>query len=131
MTTLEYLRAARALIDTPEKWCKNNIGHALDGSPILHAHLLDQGIIGLSHCAFGAIRAVTRSQKIATPANNALSRVAVGTDFHGTPWNGVEWNNAPERTHADILAAFDRAIANEEAKEQEFHVEPLPTEVAA
>ena len=29
----------------------------------------------------------------------------------------VPWNDAPERTHAEVMAAFDRAIAAEQAKE--------------
>ena len=31
----------------------------------------------------------------------------------------VPWNDAPERTHAEVMAAFDRAIAAEQAKEPE------------
>lgn len=40
------------------------------------------------------------------PAHKALSE-AVGSFVVHTP----NWNNAPERTHAEVMQAFDRAIS--------------------
>lgn len=43
-------------------------------------------------------------------ALDALRDAIGGTD------TVIAWNDAPERTHAEVLAAFDKAIAAERAK---------------
>lgn len=112
MTTLEQLRAARAVIDTPDKW----------GQRVSPRHFTGT-------CAINAVTFAERgcAERPIHAAWDALIR-ALGTR---TVEGVFDWNDAPERTHADVMALYDRAIANEEAQEQEFHVEPLPAEVAA
>lgn len=94
MSTLaDDLRAARALIDTPEKWIK---GDWFEGTRC---------------CAAGAARKVLRDAGHramigfwATPLAHALDEAAGG--------NIVAYNDDPATTHNDILALFDRAISN-------------------
>ncbi len=92
------LEAARALIDTPEKWHQGSLrDYTANG-------------VAFRWCAVGACRQVTESFEIARyiAAKRALSHI-----LGGTVW---EWNDAPERTHAEVLELFDKAIANERSK---------------
>ena len=91
------LEAARALIDSPEKWAKDTLREYRHGIP----------------CKWCALGAVIQTLERSSPSREhetvrALEGV-IGTYL-------VSWNDAPERTHAEVLAAFDRAIANERSK---------------
>lgn len=92
----ENLIAARALIDTPEKWVKD--AHEKDGC----------------YCAMGAIGAVLPRNYHGWVSDTAQYRAlaaAVPAEFHG---NVPNFNDHPATTHADIMALFDRAIAAQE-----------------
>lgn len=98
MSLANDLRAARALIDAPERWTKGVF--CLDGK----------------YCALGAALAVSIP---GLPIELALSD-AVPASFHNYGWHLrivriVRFNDAPATTHADIMALFDRAIAKAEA----------------
>lgn len=101
-TTADVLRRARALIDTPEKWCKGAL--VRDGA----------------FCVRGALKTAI-SGSIWAAFDPLLTRAEQALGFPG--FDGVHseprlpsWNNAPERTHADVMAAFDKAIALAEAR---------------
>lgn len=91
MKASEILIAARALIDTPEKWVKGRKYGCW--------------------CARDAIIAVAPDEPRSTNSALATLKRAIGRP------GIVSWNDAPERTHAEVMAAFDRAIAAEQAKE--------------
>lgn len=91
MLTSEILTAARALIDTPAKWGR--------GMEVIYRNE--------KRCAGFAICAAAGSTGGVSAAIRALSG--------GSPLTIGSWND--ERTHADILNAFDRAIAAELARE--------------
>lgn len=93
MTTVEVLRAARALIDTPEKWGKG--GYQDDCLCAGEAINIAQGFERASY------EGTVSSAYVAF-------REAIGGKLVG-PWND-------RSKHADGLAAFDRAIEAEEAK---------------
>lgn len=83
----DALRAAKALIDTPEKWsCRDGAWYRPEetGKRCVVIALTDAD-------SFNAIPLFKR-------ANGFVADVA-------------KWNDAPERTHADVMQAFDRAIA--------------------
>jgi coenzyme F420-reducing hydrogenase delta subunit len=95
MDTVEVLTKARALIDCPERWCRGGLA------------LRDRMGGVLAMCAMGAcyyaanetfhdqMDAVSELRKaIGLPKGRAIS----------------DWNDAPERTHSEVLAAFDKAI---------------------
>ena len=85
------LKKARALIDRPEKWCKNALYR------------------GDARCLRGAIwDASGESYPVASRAERALGFKS----GRGERWDVClpAWNNAEERTHAEIMAALDRAI---------------------
>jgi hypothetical protein len=92
-TVKENLIAAKALIDTPEKWGKGGYRDPFTGRL----------------CAYGALGVAERGD--ARNYSEALAyrlRVAVPDRFHGRV---AEYNDHPDTTHADIMALFDRAIA--------------------
>lgn len=89
--TADILRAARAKIERPECWGQEYYERS--------------GRL----CMMGAIMytdGVTGEQE---EACRAALRDATGDASIG------HWNDKPDRTHAEVLAAFDRAIAAEEA----------------
>ena len=109
-TPLEILRAARAYLADPAHW--NHDGRAiapLDGDP--------RG----QRCAIAALifaptnNQTDHAQVLATfdAAQAVLEGAMRAVDGSG-PWMGAgEWNDRDGRTHAQVLAAFDRAIGDQ------------------
>ncbi len=90
MTIKMDLIAARALIDTPEKWHKGGWGK--DGC----------------FCAVGAVREVTRTSAYSVWATGAC--IALEAAIEDGPRDVPSFNDRETTTHADIMALFDRAI---------------------
>jgi hypothetical protein len=119
MTTAELLRAAKAVIDTPERWT--------------HGRWVDSETN--SCCSVGAIMAARGLQyyssaleadPVALEAATLLAQAAVDdrdwdlavnwNDIQGRTWDlAVNWNDIQGRTHDEVMAAFDRAIELAEA----------------
>jgi hypothetical protein len=103
MTVKENLIAAKALIDTPEKWGKGEY----KPSP---------GCF----CAFGALMAARgvdpEDDTSVTDEDRALAK-ALPSGWHKVTSEVADFNDHPDTTHADIMALFQRAIEAEEAKE--------------
>lgn len=108
MTPAEVLRAARALIADPARWCQYVLAQ--------NAH--NQSVAPLDPdatrwCAVGALCRVldyaglhlwSEIEAWLREANDARLAIAVVND-----------SGSPERAHANVLATFDRAIARLEA----------------
>jgi hypothetical protein len=92
MTLKSDLTAARALIDTPEKWTQHN-----------------PSAVTNTYCIVTAT-ALGRSYANAARANLALHCTAAlrGREIMD---NLINFNDDPATTHADVLRLFDRAIA--------------------
>lgn len=86
MKAKEHLIAARKIIETPEKWWRGQ-RKPKPGQ----------------RCIYGAIHAV--EDCVARPAVYRRLQKVVGVERLN------EWNDAPGRKHAEVLAAFDKAIA--------------------
>lgn len=100
MTTAEILRAARAKIDTPEKWTRGAYARTKSG------RIVGPECASAVHlCAVGA---VTAAASPAMTVDDALVVLARELPSAGGITN---FNDHPGTTHADILALFDRAIA--------------------
>lgn len=85
------LLAARTLIDV-EGWTTKDFGDLQD--------------CGGKHCAWGAVVAVMPDDF------TGLSRTILEAADWKSPLDGViGWNDAPGRTKAQVLKAFDKAIA--------------------
>jgi len=104
MTLSDDLRAAKGLIDTPEKWLKGN--------------LADKG--NTCFCTFGAAQFGPQrkwSKGVDTAATLALVD-ALPEPFRSgvaTKHRLAVFNDHPSTTHADIMALFNRAISTSEA----------------
>lgn len=93
------LRAAKALVDTPEKWLQGRYAADENGDPRC-VNELD----AVRFCALGAIYKAA----VGAGSDYHLARDA----FYDVAGEIVsEWNDAPARTHAEVMAAFDAAIA--------------------
>lgn len=98
MQTVEILKAARALIDTPEKWTRGVYARDLAGGDV---HPSDDRAV--CFCSKGALMRIAGLGDDYTKAREKLSE-HVGAYI-------VQFNDDPERTHPEVLAAFDAAIA--------------------
>ena len=99
METVDILKAARALIDTPEKWTR--------GLNARDAHGQDVRPNSLEAVCFCARGAIIRSAGFEHIDAYELLQNALpigGNDFVPA------YNDNPDTTHADIMALFDRAI---------------------
>jgi hypothetical protein len=83
--TVEVLQAARALIDTPDKWTQGTYDDGEGRRCIVAALDAARNRIP-ERCAQGTLRATVGGEPLS------------------------QWNDAPGRTHAEVMAAFDRAI---------------------
>lgn len=91
-TTADLLRKARALIDASEKWCQ---GWGDGGR----------------RCVLHALADVSPDGVYDRKASSLLSKCA----GWNSPLSLGYWNDRPGRTHAEVLALMDRAIAAAEA----------------
>ena len=95
LTPLKVLIDARVKIADPAKW-----GKGMRGNGLRHFDTC---------CAAEAIEETApRDHKARTDALRALYNAS------GLDWSKdaiIHWNDAPERTHAEVLAAFTLAIA--------------------
>lgn len=100
-TTHDVLVKARALIDKPEAWTKGALARASTGR-----RAREDGPGAVCWCVSGAIICANGGQ-YHRGAFRAFE-ASLGPNRPVIP----HWNDAPERTHAEVLAAFDRAIAS-------------------
>lgn len=96
-TTREVLEKARELIATPERWTKGAL--ARDEHGIEVPTCCDDAYCW---CMGGAISAVSENGSVYRSWGVVERIVSMHID---------KFNDAPERTHAEVLEAFDRAIA--------------------
>ena len=94
-TVADVLRRARALIEKPEHWCK----HALERNG--------------AFCVLGAALLAAHGNPLAAAPLPSKMFSFIWDACGGPP---AAFNNAPERTHAEVLAAFDRAVALAESE---------------
>jgi hypothetical protein len=114
---VKALREAREKINTPDKWTKGVYARAADGGDAenLDWDEVDENAMWRSDpvcfCALGAIGARENGPDYySDEVFNAL-RLALPNPYEET----ATFNDAPETTHADIMALFDRAIAAAES----------------
>lgn len=99
MTPKEILIAARAKIEAPERWTQNVEARDINGYPV---DLSSRAAV--CWCSVGALNTVKSPYPQWLAAWNALWQ-AFGGKY------GTITRHNDESTHAEVLAAFDRAIA--------------------
>lgn len=97
MSAADQLRAAKALIDTPEKWTRGEYARDMFGSGV--DCLSGEAVC---FCTLGALGAVGAANC------DPIIRKALEPVFAGSV---SMFNDSRTTTHADIMALFDRAIA--------------------
>jgi hypothetical protein len=102
-TVLEVLEGALEILRDPKRWTKGTLARDSSGKPTDIS-----GNYAVCFCASGAI--IKASFNIGyMKARHSLSDVVGNCSIS---W----WNDAPERTHAEIIQGFEKAIAVERAK---------------
>ena len=96
---LAVLTGARALLADERRWCKGSFARGWLELPVSA-----RSVFARRYCAWGAIMRAGREFGLPVEdARNALE------------WQTIRpvanWNDDPWRTHADVIAAFDGAIA--------------------
>jgi hypothetical protein len=97
-TAVEVLIAARELISVPERWTRGVYS------------LIDENDEAVCWCGAGAVYAAADRAGCNPEHARCLLNDAVGTGY-------IIWNDDPNRTHAEVLAAFDKAIELARAEE--------------
>ena len=105
--TREILTTARALIATPDKWTQGAYRRDAAGEMCKPEN-------AVCWCAVGALADIINSPnlteddelRIFEEARHAIEKANQITTLES-------FNDAPNRTHAEVLAAFDRAIEAE------------------
>lgn len=110
MNTLQILIEARKLIEKPERWIQHDYARDADGGEVT-----PDDSDATCFCMLGALARSAHAMEHEAhrlPAALVLSTTVGGRVHH--------WNDDPDRTHAEVLAAFDRAIARA-STESESH----------
>ncbi len=109
MTPAEVLRAARKLIERPEAWTQGV--HAKDQTG---CEVLSAAKTAVCFCAAGAINRIVRECQATT--DDLYGLYAITHNFLiGAMGDSVGGFN-DSHTHAEVLAAFDRAIDAADAR---------------
>lgn len=104
MKPATILKRARKLIEKPGSWCQLAEARTRDGESISCGDSM-----ATQFCALGAIWRATGQND---DAPTKFLREAVGARYTlAGPKSVANWNDAPRRTHKQILKAFDKAIA--------------------
>ncbi len=98
----DILRQARALIEPEGAWTQGEFARGDGGYCVLW-----DGDSARQWCALGAIKRAAGQHGPMRDAWEAINAVCV-TEFDDEL---IDWNDRPERTQADVLALYDRAIA--------------------
>lgn len=107
MTVKETLIAAKALIDTPDKWTTKGFARDAKGTLL---HWGDNWETATCWCSAGAIYAVDTDQVSAVRefARAVLPKVDANWDDELLDKLVGDWND--NHTHEEVMAAFDKAI---------------------
>ena len=109
-TIKDRLRAARALIDKPEKWTQGSMGRDDAGRDASQS-----GRPVVARCASGAIGEDCGSRGAEWKAVSGQLRKSINRHRFRRGLRNLAlttWNDHPARTHAEVMQAFDRAIGD-------------------
>ena len=100
MKPSEILIAMKEKIATPEKWLQGGHAKNVEGE-----YVDPESKDAICWCSLGAAWAVTHS----TPEDSYFTALEYVRKF--TDKDLLFWNDDPERTHEEVMNAFDKAIA--------------------
>lgn len=99
MNTREILIGARKLIEKPENWTQGAKSRDINGKPSVFGYKAS----AVCWCMLGAMEMTGKSLFANNKAQQVIELVINMNSI-------IRWNDSPDRTHAEVLAAFDRAI---------------------
>ena len=103
-TALQILIEGRALISCPDRWTQEALARDIEGEPV-HSDDVD----AVCFCSRGAVDQVCRSELLEGSNEDAV------LDFLRVQMDGSIEDFNDSRPHAEVLAAWDRAIAAQPA----------------
>ena len=103
-TTREVLEKARELIATPERWTQRVVAAR---TPCSIFEIQPSDPTATCWCSIGAILAVQGINRYDQDRSGACEAMRRECNWEYL----ADWNDAEDRTHAEVLEAFDRAIA--------------------
>lgn len=117
MSIAEQLRAAKALIDTPDKWTQGSFARDNKGVPVggftkgrWDVAAYPESPAPACYCAEGAIRLV-RGGVLPHALEEIMERAVPRTFYAGANCRKfVLFNDHRDTSHADVMKMFDRAI---------------------
>ena len=107
----EVLRLARALIDKPERWTKGTDKRDARGKVLCGSEF---GTAVSCRCAGSAIFECSSDPNQAKAARSLLCAAIERHTGKSHYWVCV-WNDAPDRTHGEVMQAFDWALMDKAA----------------
>lgn len=111
---LSVLRLAREMIASPERWTKGALARDRDGYPIsIHDSLSDGAC---QWCAIGAIQQACVDMQMEIDVE-IKARGELQTSIPDGMVHIDVFNDAPNTTHADILALLDETIERLEGEQ--------------
>ena len=102
--TKAILVRARELLSDPKSWTQDVMARSVRGTPVVtHSKR------ARSFCVEGAIEraGLKTTRKVRERARRIVYEKIASSTFV----NITLWNDAPQRTHAEVLALLDKAIA--------------------
>ena len=126
MSPLTILQKAKDLIDTPNRWTKNQLARGKNNVPCL----VDGNKV-LSLCLDGAVFRVCKTPYFMVPSGTGYkAREALNTaivekysdrleDPNGYGLFVTEFNDHKDTDHRDVMDVFERAIEMQEKKERD------------
>lgn len=102
-TIKDRLRSARALIAKPEHWTQDANKRSAAGNVV---RTFDIPVA--SRCSFGALMEVCDIGEEGEVAEHLARSIKRHNEC--AIYGLSDWNDAPERTHTQVILAFDRAI---------------------
>lgn len=97
--TLAVLRRARDLLEDERRWCRGSFARGWRDIPVPLG-----SVVARRYCALGAIMRAGRELSVSAEDACVALEWQVGRPVQ-------DWNDDPHRTHDEVLAAFDGAVA--------------------
>lgn len=116
MDDLQFLKAVRAKLDTPEKWIQGYyvLGHR-KAHKLYDADLHSVATTALACCLAGAAMSVDGEFSNKERERAPVTRLSELLGFRHVN-DMVQWNDDKNRTHAQVLGWIDDAIARVEKR---------------
>ena len=114
----EILKRAREIISDPLRWTKGAFARDPEGFDLDSEEAYSADLASCSFCSIGAVK-----RAMGPHASSTLYELEKNTkkflykSVFGPHVSTASFNDSPSTTHQDVMAAFDRAIAEAESSE--------------